>query len=188
MKLSPEKQKKFLIALVCVIGVSFSLYYFGIYMFLAQKQIRDRNALKKLSEEVKQKKEAILTEKNNRENAKTYLAYIATAEEQMPKGNTETWLVKALSDFAQKHKIGLTNTTLMPMTEWSDFRFKDQPYKLVGFQFSFKAEFNQIGKFIEDLENSMPMLEVDDLTIMAGSEIAPDVHTVSMRISMVTKA
>ena len=187
MKLSPEKQRKFLIALVSVVGLSFSLYYFGIYLFLAQKQVRDKKALSKLVEDVKQKQTAILTEKNNRTNAKIYQAYIADAEEQMPKGNTETWLVKVLSDYAQKHKISLTNTTLTPMNEFSDFRFKDQPYKLVGFQFSFKAEFNDIGKFIEDLENSMPLLEVDDLTIIAGSEIAPHVHTVSMRISMVTK-
>ncbi len=188
MKLSPEKQKKFALSLMVVIGLAFSLYYFGIYMFLSQKQIKDTNELNKLTEEAKKTRDAIQTEKSNRENAKVYQVYLARKEEQMPKGNPETWLVKQISEYAEKQKLRITNTLIEPIADLSDFKFRDQPYKLIGFRFSFKGELNQAGKLIEDLENSMPLLEVDELVITAGSEIAPHIHTISVRISMVTKA
>ena len=188
MKLSPEKQKKFVLTLLVVALIAVGLWYFLINGQQNQKQANERSLNDKRGQIEKKKKE-ILTEQSNREQAKVYLSYIASMEEQMPKGTAETWLEQKMRELAGKQKFELSNTILQPADkQLSEFRFADQPYKLVGMRLDFKAEFNQIGKFIEDIENNMPLMEVDELVITSGSEVAPHVHTVSMRVSMVVRS
>ena len=187
MKLSPEKQKKFVLTFL-VMALAVAAIYFLVIQGLTIKQKADTAELKHLRQEIVNKKKEIQTEKNDRESAKQYQAFIAASESEMPKGNIETWLVKELSEIAIRQKLELSNTIIQPIRELSDFKFKDQPYRLEGVHFEFQGDFNQIGKFLEDIENNRPLMEVDDLTITAGSARAPYIHTVSMRVSMVTKS
>lgn len=187
MKLTPEKQKNLSLAILIVVILIVGMWYFFINT-QRQSEKTGRTELTKLKEDVKQRSSAIVKEKNDRNQATVYQAYISTYEEQMPKGNPETWLVRTLSDLATQQKLQLSSTMIESLSELSDFKFKNQPYKLVGFRFEFKGEFNQIGKFIETLENKMPLMEVDDLSISAGSDVAPHIHSIAMRISMVTKS
>ncbi len=187
MKLTPEKQKNLILTILVVVIVVFGLWYFMINT-QRQNEKTGREDLLKLEESVKKQSSAILKEKSDKSQATAYQAYISAYEEQMPKGNPETWLVKTLSDLATQQKVQLSSTVIESLAELSYFKFKDQPYKLVGFRFELKGEFNQLGKFIEEIENKMPLMEVDSLSVIAGSEVAPYVHTISMRISMVTKS
>ncbi len=187
MKLSPEKQKHLALTLLVVVTVMIGLWYFAINgQKVAEK--RNKKTLVQLKEKVEKYEKDIRKEKNDRDQAKSYQAMIDQYEGQMPpKGNPETWLVKTLSDLATQQKIQILNTTIQPISELSDFKFKKQPYKLVGFRFEFNGEFNQIGKFLENLENNIPLMEVDDLSITSGSPSARHIHTVAIRVSMVTK-
>lgn len=187
MKLSPEKQKNLILAILVVVGTAFGLWYF-LVNGLTEKEKKDTKENIKLEADIKKTEETIAKEKSDREEAKVYQAYIEASEKQMPKGNPETWLVTILSEFAAQQKLQLAGTTIQPVTEISDFKFKEQPYKLVGFRFEFKGDLNQIGRFLQEIENKLPLMEVDDFSINAGSDVAPYVHTVSMRISMVTRS
>lgn len=187
MKLNPEKQKKLLmVAMYMILGI-FCFWYFGV-QGLHSKQMRDSAELASLNDQIAKQTQLIRKEKMDRETAKSYQVYIDSLATQMPKGNTETWLVKELSELAAHYKIQLANTLMQPIDELSDFKFKGLPYKLEGFRFEFKGELNQIGKFLEDLENNIPLMEVDDISITAGSDLAPHIHSVSMRVAMVTKS
>jgi Tfp pilus assembly protein PilO len=186
MKLSPEKQKAFALTLLIVVACVGATWYFLIQGLQKNNRVNDAT-LKRLNGEIDKLKKEISTEESNRAQAKSFQTFINHYEEQMPKGNAETWLVKKLTDMALKHKLSISNTTVQPLKDLSESKFAGKNYELIGFRFEFEAEFNHIGEFIEDLENSMPLLEVDDLTITTGSNKAPHIHTVSMRISMVTK-
>jgi Tfp pilus assembly protein PilO len=186
MKLSPEKQKAFALTFLIVLACVGATWYFLIQGLQKNNRVNDAK-LKRLDGEIAQLKKEISTEESNRAQAKSFQLFIQQYEEQMPKGNAETWLVKKLTDMALKHNISISNTNVQLVKELSEHKFGGKNYELIGFRFEFEAEFNKIGKFIEDLENSMPLLEVDELTITAGSNKAPHIHTVSMRISMVTK-
>ena len=187
MNLSPEKQKNLACAVLGVVIVIFGFWYLGI-QGLHAKQKRDIKEVARLKEENIKQQQAIQKEKRDRETAVSYRVYIASLENQMPKGNKETWLVKELSDLAVRHNLQLSNTMVQPLTEQSNLKFKGHPYKLEGFRFLFNGELNQIGKFLEDMENNIPLMEVDELAITAGSALAPHVHTVSISISMVVKS
>ena len=188
MKLTPEKQKKWAMTIVVMGGIIFAVWFFVIQKL----QIKEKFEIKesqRLETEAKNRQASILTENKSREQAKLSQEYILVQEVNMPKGNAETWLVKALSDLASKHDdIKITNATLQELKDLSEFRFKDQPYKMVGLQFEFKGDYNQIGTFLRDLENNMPLMEVDTLSITAGSESGPHMHAVTLRVSMVIKS
>lgn len=186
MKLSPEKQKSWILTIVVMTLLIVVTWYFAV-QGLQKKQTRDTKESIRLEGEAKNRQIQILTETNNREQAKSFQNYIMLQEEQMPKANPDTWLVRELSELAGKHKFQINNTTLQEIKELSDFKFKDQPYKLVGLRFDFKGDYNQIGSFLQDLENNLPLMEVDDLSITSGSEAGPHIHTVTMRVSMVIK-
>jgi hypothetical protein len=183
MKLTPEKQKHLVLAVIIVVLTAAGIYYLGPRELQAKKK-RDSLALKKLQQSVKDQESAITKEKKDSETAKAYQAYITKCEEQMPKGSTETWLLKELTTMADRYKIKIGTTVQQPV-ELSDFRFKDLPYKLVGYRLECKGEFAQIGNLLKDLENNRQLMEVDDIKIEASSDIAPHIHTISMRISMV---
>jgi Tfp pilus assembly protein PilO len=186
MKLSKEKKQHWILTIIVMVAIIYGVWFYGIDK-QAQKERSDTNEKDNLAQEIADTDKAILREKNNREQAKVFQNYIAMAESKMPKGNTETWLVTELSNIATRHKITLLNTVLQPVKSLSDFKFSGQPYQLEGFHLDLKGEFNQIGSFIQDMENSMPMVEVNEVSITSGSEIAPYVHSVSMSICIVRK-
>jgi len=186
MKLTKEKQQHLILTILLTVGAIYGVWYFGIKM-QAAKEATDTNEKNTLATQIQDIQKKILIERNNREQAKSFQAYIITAETKMPTGNVETWLVKELSDIASRHQLTLLNTALLPIKSLSDFKFKNQPYQLEGFHLDFKGEFNQIGSFIKDVENSMPMIEVNDISITSGSEIAPYMHSASMSLCIVRK-
>lgn len=185
MKLSPEKQKQLAITVLATVIAVVGTWYAGTQFVTSAKTSGDRSNKGLAAELVKRQKE-IDQEKENREKAKTYQSLIVTMDAKMPKGNPETWLVRELSDIANRHKLQLSSTSVQPLKDFSDFRFKD-PYQLLGFHLEFLGEFNQIGEFAQDIENSSPLMEIHDITITAGSEKATHVHKVSLTISEVTK-
>ncbi len=187
MSLSPQKQKAFALTLLLVVAGLFAFGYL-VVKGMADKRDRDTAEVEQLQGKVAEKVKAIETEKQNRERAKTYQSFIANYEEQMPKGNVETWLVKQISELAIVHRVQIANTALQNIPEISDFRFHNQPYHMQGFQFDFHGEFLQIGQFLNDLENKMPLVEVENLTITAGAGGEKYLHGVQVTISMVVKS
>lgn len=187
MKLAPEKQKNLILTVMLTVIVIVGSYYFGPRQLYSNK-IRDSKMLKDLIDKVKTQEQVIAKEKRDSETAKAYQAYIIDCEEKMPKGNTETWLLTELNGLAERHHLKLANTVIRNVSDLSDFKFKDLFHKLVGYHFEFKGEFNQIGKFLRDLENQKLLMEIDEISITSGSDVAPHVHTVAMRVLMVTKS
>lgn len=186
MKLTKEKRDRFILTILLMVGLVYGVWYLGIKK-QAEKEGRDIRERDRLAQEIKDTETKIKRENNNRENAKAFQNYIAATEEKMPKGNVETWIVKELSDLAAKHNLVLQNTVLQPVKDLSEYKMKNQPYQLEGYHLDFKGEFNQIGTFIQDIENEMPMVEVNDISVTAGSDTAPYIHTVSMSVCVVKK-
>ncbi len=186
MTLNPQKQKELIMAFLGTVVVIYVVWYFGIQQQRKNRVAKDKE-IAQLREEEKNKDNAIKKEKLNREQAKSYQTFISKFEEQMPKGNTETWLTRTLTEFAQKQKIQLANTVIQDVKDHNNIKFKGQPYKLIGFHLEFKADLNTIGKFLEDLENSIPLMEIYELSINAGSQEAVHIHTVSTTVVIPTK-
>lgn len=190
MKLTPEKQKHLAVAVIVAIGVAGALWYFGV-QGLQKKRKNDTAELDRIQGETKKKEQEKQTELANRETAKIYQAYIKSLEDQMPGGGAEMWFEKNLRAIAKRYQLDLSNTGVQPIKALSDFKFKGQPYKLEGFRFEFKGELNQIGQFLQDIENNLPLMEVYELSITSGSGGGSGegvyVHSVAMCVSMVIK-
>jgi len=184
MKLSLEKQKKIALTLLVVVGVNFGAYWFGI-QGLAGKRDSDTKKVEDLKSDIKKRTDEIAGELDSRGKARVFQDYIAIMEKQMPKGKTDTWLDNQMSQILAKHQLQISNPSVKPLDEFTHFLFKDQPYKLVGFQFEFVGELNQIGGFIEDIENNRPLMEVHDLNISAGGGGPSHLHRVVVHFSIV---
>jgi Tfp pilus assembly protein PilO len=190
MKLTKEKKQNLMLTIILTIGMIYGAWYLGVET-QGTKEKRDTNERDRLADEIKKTENANLREKNNREQAKVFQNYIHVAEEKMPKGTVDAWLLKELSDIAARHNVTLGNSILQPVRELGDFKMKGQPYVLEGFHIDFKGEFNQIGSFIQEMENSMPMVEIHDISITSGSVVSGSevayIHSASMTICVVVR-
>src|SRR4051812_4706158 len=96
MKLTKEKKQNLFLTILITVGVIYGVWFFGIKA-QAGKEHKDTLEKERLEKAVKDTENSIKRERNNREQAKSFQAYIITAESKMPKGNVETWLVKELA-------------------------------------------------------------------------------------------
>ena len=186
MKLSPEKQKKLALTVVIVVGALFGVWWFGI-CGLEEGNKRDDDAAKQTEGENKKLDDKIKKEESDHKKADRFQEYMAELEQKMPKGSPDTWLAKELGAIAGRQKLTLLNTTAQPLPELTDFKFGLKSYQLVGFRFEFKGDLNAIGEFLETMENTFPLIEVEELNITASSDVKPHVHTVAMRVAAAIK-
>ncbi len=185
MKLSPEKQKQLALTLLVVVGVNVCAWWFGV-QGLTGKKASDTKKLEKIKSEVGKCKDKIKKETEDRASAQVYKEYIVATEEKIPKTNVETWFLNELTQMATRQKLSLSSSPIQDLDEQLiKFKFKDMPYKLVGLRFELIGELHDIGKFIEDIENNRPLMEVHEITITTGSPKGVYSHTVVMLVSMV---
>jgi Tfp pilus assembly protein PilO len=187
MNLTPEKRNQLVLTALLCAGAVYATFEFGI-KGLQKKHQKEAMKRDELAQTIRKTQSAIRVELQNREEAKAYNAFIESAENQMPKGNPETWLVQELTGIASTHQLQIQNTTLQSLSEINEIKFRDQPYRIQGFRFELKGELDQIGLFLQEMEQKHGLIEVDEITITAGSDIAPHVHSVAVRIGIVTKA
>jgi Tfp pilus assembly protein PilO len=186
MKLGPEKARQFVLTLILVLGVLGAVWYLFVQGLIARRE-KDEKEKESLATKVAEQKKAYETEIRNRDVAKVYRDFIARCEKQVPQENVETWLVREVSAVSSRHNLQIANTMMHPPREGSDLKFRNQPYHLEGFVFDLEGEYNQIGRFLEDLENSMPLAEVDEMEFAAGTGSARHIHKASVRLTMVTR-
>ncbi len=186
MKLNAEKARQLALTLILVLGALGAIWYVGVQRLIA---IREKDETEKESLKVKivAQEKAIQTEISNRAAAHTYKNFIASCEQQIPRENIETWLVRGISQVAVRHGLQIANTMMQPPREGSNLKFRNQPYRIEGFVFDIEGEYNQIGCFLEDLENSMPLAETEEIEFVAGTGAARHIHKASLRLSMVTR-
>lgn len=189
MKLPPEKQKKLAIVVAAFALASGLLYFFLIRGLQAVKEGKEKE-VSTLEEKIKKQEAELLREKNNKAAAADHQVAIKGYVEKMPPrgSNVETWLNNYFTTMAdhQTPKITISTTPIEQLRDATSFRFSGLPYSIVSFRFTFRAEFEQIGRFLEEIENGNPLMEVDDVTITSGSDV-PHIHTVAVKVSMVTQ-
>ncbi len=189
MKLTPEKQKKLAISVVSMIVAAGCLYYF-LVMGLQGNQTTGEAEREGLLEKIKKSETAYQVEKNHRTESIVYQNFLKSYGDKMPgKGvNPDTWLLQHFTEMAARYDLKISNTESKPLPDLAAFKFKGVPYTILGYHLEFKGEFNQIGRFIEAIENSNPLMEVDELSITTGSGGGEHIHTVTMRVSMVIQS
>ena len=101
----------------------FGAFWYLVVQGMTRQQHRDTAEVGQIEGKVAEKIKAIETEKQNRERAKTYQSFIENYEEQMPKGNVETWLVKQISELAIIHQVQIANTALQSISGDQQFSF-----------------------------------------------------------------
>lgn len=186
MKFTAEKVRQFVLTLVLVLGALGAIWYFLVQGLIAKRE-KDEREKENLGTKAAEQQKAIDTEIRNRATAQAYKEFIASCEKQIPHENVETWLVREISSVATRHGLQIANTTMQSPREGSDYKFRNQPYRLEGFVFDLEGEYNQIGRFLEDLENSMPLAEVDEMEFAAGTGSARHIHKASVRLTMVMR-
>lgn len=187
MKFSAEKIRQVVLVFLLVLGILGAVWYFLI-RGLETKRERDEREKESLGAKIVEQKNAIQTEIHNREIAGVYHQFIARCEKQIPREHVETWFVREISEVAAHHGLKIVNTAIRPPREGSDGKFANQPYRLEGFSFEVEGEFNQIGRFLEELENSIPLAEVDEMGLAAGAGAARHIHKATLRLTMVVLA
>ncbi|NUN93303.1 MAG: hypothetical protein HUU04_05940 [Verrucomicrobiae bacterium] len=187
MKLSAEKIRQLILVFLLVLGILGAVWHF-LVRGLEVKRTRDEREKESLGAKIAEQKNAIQTEIHNREVAGAYRQFIARCEQQIPSEHVETWFVRKVSSVASHHGLQIVNTAIRPLREGSGVKFQNQPYRLEGFSFDVEGEFNQIGRFLEDLENSIPLVEVDEMGVAAGAGAARHIHKANIRLTMVVPA
>ncbi|MCC7519911.1 MAG: type 4a pilus biogenesis protein PilO [Verrucomicrobiae bacterium] len=184
MKLSQEKLRQFVLTLILALGILGAIWHFIVQGLIAQRE-KNEQEKERLAAQIAERKKAYDTEIHNRDAAKVYQDFIAQWEKRLPRENVETWFVREISEVAVRHKLQVANTAMQPPREGSDAKFNNQPYRLVGFRFELDGEYNQIGRFLEDLENSLPLIEVDDLEFSAGTGVVRHIHKAALHLTMI---
>ena len=186
MKFNTEKVQQFTLTLILVLGVLGALWYFLVHGLIVRREM-DEKEKENLGTKLAAQQKAIETEISNRTTAQVYKEFIASCEKQIPRENVETWLVREISQVAARHGLQIANTVMQPPREGSNLKFRNQPYRLEGFVFDLEGEYNQIGLFLEDLENSMPLAELDEIEFAAGTSSARHIHKANLRLTMLAR-
>lgn len=186
MKLTAEKARQFALTLILVLGALGAIWYFLVQGLISKRE-KDEKEKENLGVKIAAQEKAIQTEISNRAAAQAFKEFIASWEKQIPHENVETWLVREISQVAARHGLQIANAVMQPPREGSDLKFRNQPYRLEGFVFDLEGEYNQIGCFLEDLENSMPLAETEEIEFAAGTGAVRHIHKASLRLTMVTR-
>jgi type IV pilus assembly protein PilO len=97
-----------------------------------------------------------------REIADSYAA-IEGFRQWLPKKPETEWLVREVGRLAEEDGVQLTSITQQNPRQVQDFTLLAVTLRCV-------ATYHQLGKFISALENTLPMIRIDDLDIARSSQ------------------
>ena len=162
-KLSKEKRDKLILTILAVIGVLGVLYTFVLgaqqdALYTLQTQIA--SASDKVSKAERLVKSAEIVEANL---AESKAALEQRMEDMAPQGQYYYWFLKLLDEFRKSQNLNTGFIVDITQPEFIEVGLIPKfPFRAASFGVRLHGGFQEVGKFIADLENSYPYFRVQN--------------------------
>jgi hypothetical protein len=152
-------QKMILVAVICitVLGAVINFYVLRQFEQLTLK----RRAITDLSTKIAASESSVRSEANNGALRDQMKDFVEAQQKRMVTGDPFSWAVREISLLAERHPVhiqGLSPGVKLP--------YPDKPqYSLFTIRLDAGGTYDQIGRFVCDLENSFPTGHIRSLTL-----------------------
>ena len=179
-KLGKEKTQIYILCSFVVVIVLVSYFYF----FLKPRMNILRKVLPKVAALSKESKEADKLI-DNVDNLKAEIAQLKKGmsqyEARLPTQKEISSILNNLSDLASWENIKITEIKELETIK-GEMGEGEQAYSGVPIEIDMKSGYHQLGKFINQIENSDRLMKIDDLEINSASESLTE-HNVRLIVS-----
>ena len=170
---SIPKEKLQKIVLVVVIGITILGATINFYVLKQFEKISaKRQVIADLTSKVDASEANARSEASNAPLREKMKEFVQHQQQRMLTGDPFSWAVREISLLGEKHPVrigGLGPGVSLP--------FADKPqYSLFTVRLDVDGTYDQLGKFVSDLENSFPTSRIQSLTMTGASSGNGDCH------------
>jgi len=159
-KLPKAKQQK--LALVCILTLIAVIGVIEFYVLQNMKALADtRDKIAKLNDEIRQAERKAFDAKQDLAHRTEVKTFVETQRATMVSGDPFAWVVREISLMAKHHPVRIDGIHPGEMAA-SGGKLKGQVYRT---HLDIVGTYDQIGVFIQDLENRFPLAEVQAVSI-----------------------
>ncbi|MEI6085030.1 MAG: hypothetical protein WCS70_12100 [Verrucomicrobiota bacterium] len=161
--LSKEKLQKFILTVViCLIAIG------AVVNFYVLKNVHELSVAKEAAGKLKTQIDEVETEQKG-EAAKAALreqlrAFLGVQEQRLVQGDSFSWIVREMALLAEKHPVHVANVT--PGSSAPSV-LKPQ-YDLYSTRLEVTGAYDDLGRFVRDLENSFPTCAIRTLAMVVA--------------------
>ena len=179
-KLSKDKRDKLVLTCLAILGVLGILYTFVLGAqkdTLSTLQGQIASTKDKLSKADRLVRSAQMIETRLAEDQKK----LETRQDSMaPQGQYYYWFLQLLDQFRKKEELESSFIIDLTQPEFVDAGLIPKfPYKAASFGVRLNGHFQEVGKFIADLENTFPYLRVQNIKIVPQGNLLSSNPTLS---------
>jgi Tfp pilus assembly protein PilO len=185
-KLSPAKKQQLTLAIMVTVALV-SLVYFLLISPQNEQNRRLAADTKKKQEQADQIKKLIKQADETKIKAEELAAQLNGLETDIASGDVFAWTYDTIRRFKAGYHLEIPSIG-QPTSSDVDL-IPDFPYKQITFSISGSGYYNEIGKFIADLENKFPHMRVANLTLepATGTESGGEKLSFRMEIMALVK-
>ena len=108
--------------------------------------------------------------------------FLDAQEASMVSGDQFVWVIREISQLAESQPVA--NVTTQPGSLVPHARKLTRQWYVTRLEFT--GEYDQVGKFVQELENHFPEGEVRSLTIVSSVD-APTIHRVALDLALLVR-
>jgi len=184
-KLSPEKRKQVILVLAGLVLAAGTIWF-----LLLSGQLRTLKTLASAKADAVRRLEQVKGIMKDAPKTQTDLVatsnVLATLELTMATGDLYAWTVNTLRQFKSNYKVEIPQFTQVDGPKEANM-FAKFPYKQASLTLAGTAGFYELGRFVSDLENQFPFMQVLNLVIEPAAAANPsDQERLSFKLDLVT--
>jgi Tfp pilus assembly protein PilO len=186
-KLSTDKRNKLIMVVVVTATIIGAVYF----LLISPQQEQNRTLAKKTSDELARLqtiKKTIKDADANNNKSEKIITQLSSAEADAASGDVFAWTYDTIRQFKVNRHVDIT-TIGQPIQSDVDI-LPNFPYKQIKFQIIGNGFYQDIGKFVADLENKYPHMRVLSITIdpNLGAEASPEKLSFRLEIAALLKS
>ncbi len=179
--LSKEKLQRFVLAILVALIVT------GVVVqFYTLKELRElsecRDKIETLKTQLADAEAAVQAATQAEPVRKQIQAFIEAQDARMITGDPFAWAVRELTLVAEKHPVHILNWQLGTKGQHA----KKSSYGTIAIRVDVSGRYDEIGHFLEDLENKFPSGQIRSLTL-GGAQADTAVHQASLEFVLLVR-
>lgn len=164
--MNKDQKQRLILASMIVLGVIYAYFMFVLGPLQDQKK-RDQNNIARIEPDIAKAKAQLKKVDDLKGRAPESRRLVDQVNAMIPEGTPVAWFPQQISDFFRKHSVDKVT-----VKQIADTAEKDLPgYKRITWAFDMpKVEFLSLGSAIADLENSSPLVELQQVEITVSRD------------------
>jgi Tfp pilus assembly protein PilO len=172
------KQKLQKIVLVCIVSLAAVVGVIEFYVLKNWNALTEAEAsIGKLNDQIQQAQRKARDAKQDVAYRAQVKSFVETQQATMISGDPFAWVVREISLFAEQHPVRMG--ALHPGSKVESGGNSKSPTYSTHLEFS--GSYDQIGEFVQDLENRFPTAEIQSLLVSGSADDKSD-HSASLQI------